>query len=65
MTHLHDAINETWKTLSIWRAFKEYYTFDFCKSRVAEYELYYCFVSEHYPERVHLETLTNEVNYMV
>jgi hypothetical protein len=65
MMHLHSTITKAWSLSNIWQAFvkcQQYY--EFCKSRVAEYELYFSFISFHYPERVHLEPLVNGVNFM-
>jgi hypothetical protein len=64
ITHLHKTINKAWKTSSVWEASRKCYQHYSCKSRIAEYELYYSFLNEHYPERIHLETLKNTVNFM-
>lgn len=65
MMHLHDIIKKAWSVSNIWPAFVKCQRQDFCKSRVSEFELYYSFISAHYSERVHLESLENGVNMMV
>ena len=64
MMHLHSAITKAWSLSNIWQAFVKCHPLEFCNSRVAEYEVYYSFISTNYPERVHLERLLNGVNYM-
>ena len=64
MMHLHNVITERWNVSSLWEAFNTCYKHEFCKSRIAEYELYYAFVSTQYPDRVKVETLINGENYM-
>jgi len=64
MMHLHSTINKAWSLPNIWAAFMKCSRFEFCKSRVAEYELYFSFISFNYPDRVYLEQLVNGVNYM-
>ncbi len=64
MMQLHKVVTERWQTDTLWEAFNKCYSHEFCKSRIAEYELYYSFVSTNYPERVRLETLNNGQNYM-
>lgn len=66
MSHLHRTINNAWDTPSVWNAFVICQGIEgYCASRIAEYELYYSFVSEHYPERVHLEVLTDAVDIVL
>ena len=62
MVHLHAIITQRWGVLTLWEAASKCYKHDYCQSRVAEYELYYAFVSEQYPERVRLDTLHNGLN---
>ncbi len=64
MMDLHATINKAWSTSNIWQAFVKCHRVDFCKSRVSEYELYYAFISFHYPERVHMESLVNGENFI-
>lgn len=64
MTHLHKTITDAWGASSVWQAVTLCHKFTFCKSRVAEYELYYSFMLEHYPERMHIEQLTAGVDWM-
>ena len=64
MMDLHDTIQKAWGVETVWQAATKCYQFDFCRSRVAEYELYHAFVSENYPERMHSETLIEGVNFM-
>ncbi|KAL7533391.1 hypothetical protein ACHAXR_007667 [Thalassiosira sp. AJA248-18] len=64
MMHLHGIIATRWNVPTLWQAFNSCHSHDFCKSRIAEYELYFAFVSENYPERVMVGTLTNNVDYM-
>eukprot|EP00986_Skeletonema_menzelii_P015077 scaffold11014_cov137-Skeletonema_menzelii.AAC.3 len=65
MMHLHDTIKKAWSAPNIWQAFVKCHRQDFCKSRVSEYELYFSFISVHYPQRVHLESLENGVDMML
>eukprot|EP00571_Detonula_confervacea_P001439 CAMPEP_0172323458 /NCGR_PEP_ID=MMETSP1058-20130122/48775_1 /TAXON_ID=83371 /ORGANISM="Detonula confervacea, Strain CCMP 353" /LENGTH=505 /DNA_ID=CAMNT_0013039455 /DNA_START=21 /DNA_END=1535 /DNA_ORIENTATION=+ len=64
MMHLHKVIRERWGVSTLWEAFNSCHGHTFCTSRIAEYELYYAFVSEQYTERVRLEPLRNGENYM-
>ncbi|KAL9178808.1 hypothetical protein ACHAXT_003939 [Thalassiosira profunda] len=64
MKHLHSVVASRWKSKSLWEAFNRCYQQEFCQSRVAEYELYFAFVSENYPQRVKVDVLTNLVDYM-
>eukprot|EP00985_Skeletonema_marinoi_P000843 scaffold327_cov93-Skeletonema_marinoi.AAC.1 len=62
MMHLHSTIKRAWSLPNIWQAFVKCHKLT--KSRVAEYELYYSFVSFHYPERVLLKNLQNGADFM-
>jgi len=62
MMHLHSTIKHAWSVPNIWQAFVKCHKLT--KSRVAEYELYYSFVSFHYPERVLLKNLQNGADFM-
>ncbi|KAL7516642.1 hypothetical protein ACHAWX_001635 [Stephanocyclus meneghinianus] len=64
MMHLHSVVTEAWNVSSLWQAATMCHRFTFCKSRMAEYELYYSFVSEHYPGRMHIEHLVSGVDWM-
>ena len=64
MRDLHNTVTQVWNTSSLWDASNKCFGFDFCAGRVAEYELYFSFVSENYPQRVNLERLTDRVDYM-
>lgn len=65
MSDLHNTVTQAWNTSSLWDASNKCFGFsDFCAGRVAEYELYFSFVSENYPQRVNLERLTDRVDYM-
>jgi hypothetical protein len=64
MTSLHDAVNKAWNTTSLWDASNKCFGFEFCRGRVAEYELYFSFVSENYPLRIGLERLKDGRDYM-
>jgi hypothetical protein len=65
MMHLHSTIEKAWST-NVWEAFtKCHRNYDFCKSRVSEFELYYSFVSVHYPERLHVVTLVEDVDFVL
>lgn len=64
MMALHDVISKRWKAKTLWQAFNYCHIRPHCDSRIAEYELYFAFVSENYPDRVRLERLTNGENYM-
>mmetsp|Transcript_8723 Transcript_8723/g.18637 ORF Transcript_8723/g.18637 Transcript_8723/m.18637 type:complete len:414 (+) Transcript_8723:85-1326(+) len=58
MTQLHQTINRAWNSSSIWEAAVECFRIkNYCAGRVAEYELYYSFLAEHYPERINVEVL--------
>ncbi len=60
MNHLHQTINKAWNSSSIWEAAVECFGIkNYCAGRVAEYELYYSFLAEHYPERINVEVLKN------
>ncbi|KAL3783616.1 hypothetical protein ACHAW5_006437 [Stephanodiscus triporus] len=61
---LHDVIIRRWNVSTLWEASRICHKLDHCRSRVSEYELYYAYVSEQYPERVRLETLIEGQNYM-
>ena len=64
MMDLHSTITKAWSLPNIWIAFVKCQRRKFCSSRVAEYELYYSFISHNYPERVHTVKLENGMNYM-
>ena len=64
MNHLHDLITQAWGTSSLWASITACHNFEFCKGRIAEYELYYSFVSEFYPERMLIEQLTPGKDWM-
>ena len=64
MMHLHRVIRERWDATELWQAFIKCHGHNFCDSRIAEYELYYSFVTTNYAERVRVDTLTNTVDYM-
>ncbi|EJK76024.1 hypothetical protein THAOC_02233 [Thalassiosira oceanica] len=64
MMNLHKVVKERWVTSELWEGFQKCYRHNFCQSRIAEYELYFAFVSHNYPERVNVVSLTNEKDYM-
>jgi hypothetical protein len=64
MTLLHDAVTRRWNVTTLWEASTICHKLDYCTGRVSEYELYYAYVSEQYPERVRLETLMDGKNYV-
>lgn len=64
MMSLHDVIVRRWDVSTLWEASCICHKLDHCRSRVSEYELYYAFISERYPERVRLETLIEGQNYV-
>lgn len=64
MMSLHDAITRRWNVTTLWEASTICHKLDHCTGRVSEYELYFAYVSERYPERVRLETLKNGMNYV-
>ena len=64
MMHLHKVVKERWVARELWEAFNKCYRHNFCQSRIAEYELYFAFVSHNYPERVNVVSLTNGKDYM-
>ncbi|KAL7544568.1 hypothetical protein ACHAWF_007945 [Thalassiosira exigua] len=64
MMHLHNVIKSRWSKSTVWEAFRTCHGQKHCASRIAEYELYFSFVSTNYPQRVRLETLKQGVDYM-
>ena len=64
MNSLHNAAKLAWNTSTLWDASMKCYQFEYCKSRVAEYELYFSFVSENYRQRVNIERIKSRVDFM-
>ena len=64
MNHLHKLITQAWASPSLWAAVTRCHQHEFCKGRIAEYELYYSFVSAFYPERMHIKRLTPGKDWM-
>lgn len=57
MMSLHDAVVKSWNTTWLWQASNKCFKYKFCQGRVSEYELYFNYVREHYPQRLQLETV--------
>eukprot|EP00581_Thalassiosira_minuscula_P014576 CAMPEP_0183712858 /NCGR_PEP_ID=MMETSP0737-20130205/7913_1 /TAXON_ID=385413 /ORGANISM="Thalassiosira miniscula, Strain CCMP1093" /LENGTH=378 /DNA_ID=CAMNT_0025941577 /DNA_START=170 /DNA_END=1303 /DNA_ORIENTATION=+ len=65
MNDLHNAAMKAWNATNFWDAANVCFQHDYCNGRVAEYELYFSFVSENYPHRVNLETIEDGVDIML
>jgi hypothetical protein len=64
MEHLHETITKAWGVSNLWKAATTCHKYSFCKGRIAEYELYYAFMLNFYPERMHIEHLISGKDWM-
>ena len=65
MQSLHTAVTNAWNTSTLWEASNKCFKHKYCQGRVSEYELYFNFVSEQFPERIQTETITQLKDVML